>query len=132
MGSIISLGINKFEIDWGKNQYFTNHSKLFNKSDIHSENYYYANDYVEQKVAYSAPLSKIKLRLELLGYTLKKARNIYISNYKWHEEVYSEKPPLTFNQFSKAIKEIQINNIHFNENDENPNDHDFGRYLNIV
>lgn len=129
MGSIISLGINKLEIDWGKNQYFTNHSKLFNKSDIHNENYYYANDYVEQKAAYSAPLSKIKLRLELLGYTLNKVRNIYISNYKWHEEEYSRKPPLTFDQFSKAIKEIQINNIHFNEDDEYPNDHDFGRYF---
>ena len=34
MGSIITLGIKKFEIDWGKNFSFNNHSKLYTKKDL--------------------------------------------------------------------------------------------------
>ena len=80
MGSIITLGINKLEIDWGKNQYYNNHSKLFNITDLKDENYYYADNCVEVKKAYSAPLSKIKDRLELLGYTLLNVEKIYNFN----------------------------------------------------
>ncbi len=29
MGSFITLGVGKLEIDWGKNNLFKNHSKLF-------------------------------------------------------------------------------------------------------
>ena len=33
MGSIVSLCIGNMEIDWGKNNHFINHSRLFNPSD---------------------------------------------------------------------------------------------------
>ena len=45
MGSIITLGIKKMDIDWGKNNYFNNHSILFQKSDFDVElPYYYYDD----------------------------------------------------------------------------------------
>ena len=34
MGSMITLGIGKMEIDWGKNNVFNNHSCLFQKEDF--------------------------------------------------------------------------------------------------
>lgn len=39
MGSIITLGIKKMDIDWGKNNYFNNHSILFQKNDF-DENFH--------------------------------------------------------------------------------------------
>jgi hypothetical protein len=33
MGSFIHLGLGNFEIDWGKNQFFNNHSALFLPGD---------------------------------------------------------------------------------------------------
>lgn len=51
MGSIITLGIKKMNIDWGKNNYFNNHSILFQKSDFDVElpYYYYDDDDSEKK-----------------------------------------------------------------------------------
>jgi len=34
MGSMIELGLGHLEIDWGKNEFFRNHSKLFLETDI--------------------------------------------------------------------------------------------------
>jgi hypothetical protein len=49
MGSEISLGINKIVIDWGANESFSNHSRLFHKNEIKNEYYYYAENYKEKK-----------------------------------------------------------------------------------
>lgn len=54
MGSIISLGIDKLEIEWGKNNIFNNHSNLFQKTDIKKEKYYYIENHIKLKDAYSA------------------------------------------------------------------------------
>ena len=42
MGSMISLGVGKMEIDWGKNNMFRDHSALFTDGDIKDIPYYYA------------------------------------------------------------------------------------------
>ena len=53
MGSIITLGIKKMDIDWGKNNYFNNHSILFQKSDFDVElPYYYYDDDDSEKIIY--------------------------------------------------------------------------------
>lgn len=36
MGTMISLGVGKMEIDWGENNVFTDHSVLF-KVDMHGK-----------------------------------------------------------------------------------------------
>jgi hypothetical protein len=51
MGSMISLGIGRLEIDWGKNSFFRNHSKLFLRDGVASASYYYANGHEEIKPA---------------------------------------------------------------------------------
>ncbi len=79
MGSIVSLGIGNLEIDWGNNNHFINHSRLFNPSDQGVIDYHtYEGKTYEQK-GFASPLSKVKIRLDLLGYSLKdvKRRRIW-------------------------------------------------------
>ena len=45
MGSMISLGVGRMEIDWGKNNIFKNHSKLYTEKEFNSKvEYYYVDD----------------------------------------------------------------------------------------
>ncbi len=70
MGSLVTLGVGRLEIDWGKNNFFLNHSALFLPEDIRDAPYYYADDVVEQKPAFVRALRSVARRLEMLGYTL--------------------------------------------------------------
>jgi len=69
MGSMITLGVDKLDIDWGKNDSFVTHSALFLPSDVGLIPYYYADDVVEIKEGFSRTLNSIKRRLDLLGYS---------------------------------------------------------------
>ena len=60
MGSMITLGIGKMEIDWGKNNVIKNHSCLFQKEDFKKTPYYYANNEVEYKKGFSKNIKSIK------------------------------------------------------------------------
>lgn len=77
MGSIITLAVGGLEIDWGKNSYFTNHSRLFLRDDVKPEIYYYADNVQEVQPAFSRPLRKVLSRLELLGYSIANCRRLY-------------------------------------------------------
>lgn len=44
MGSMIHLSVGRLEIDWGKNHGFTDHSPLFQPSDLAQVPYYYVAD----------------------------------------------------------------------------------------
>ena len=101
------------------NEFFRNHSRLFHKNEIKMEYYYYANNYKEKKLAFSKKLSKVKLSLELLGYTLKNVKNKYINHCNWYKEYYSEKYFLNFDQFSEIIESINLNK----------NGYDFSEYF---
>lgn len=75
MGSMITLGIGRMEIDWGKNNFFRDHSILFKTSDVKLIPYYYVDmdsdePIIEMKEGYARKLSGIKKRLDLLGYDL--------------------------------------------------------------
>ena len=75
MGSMITLGIGRMEIDWGKNSFFRDHSVLFKPSDVKPIPYYYVDmdsdePIIELKEGYARKLSSIKSRLDLLGYDL--------------------------------------------------------------
>jgi HEPN/Toprim N-terminal domain 1 len=95
MGSIISLGVGRLEIDWGKNQFFRNHSRLFLKDDIKPETYYYADNYQKIQPAYSRPLRSVKRRLELLGYSLARCRRIYDEGVEETPDYYPD-PEISF------------------------------------
>ena len=126
MGSMITLGIGKLEIDWGKNNFFTNHSKLFLPSeDVCEIPYYYADNVVEYKEGLSRPLKGIKRRLELLGYPLHSLRSLYDAHLSSVPDYYPD-VPVTFDEFYQVISSLDVNNIDINENDH---DYDLGEFL---
>jgi HEPN/Toprim N-terminal domain 1 len=84
MGSMIHLAVGRLEIDWGKNLGFTDHSALFQISDLAKVPYYYVQEgsgYIddggehrwklitEYKDGMSKPLFEVIDRIELLGHT---------------------------------------------------------------
>lgn len=113
MGTMITLGVGKLEINWGKNEVFDNFRDLFQPEDWKDINYYYADNIVEVKKGYSRSLSLVKPRLDLLGYTLKDIRVIYDDMY--HEccgyaGEYSE-DILTFEEYFNLFSKIDLSKV---------------------
>ncbi len=44
MGTMISLALGRLEVDWGKNNFFTDHRALFQKLDLKPVPSYYAGE----------------------------------------------------------------------------------------
>ena len=141
MGSMISLGINKMEIDWGKNNVFNDHSKLFQINDFDKKVSYFFVDEVDENGKYKEnvlyangakkKLVDIKERLELLGYDLisiEKKYNEHIKEYEFYTETKIE---LTFNEFSSFIKSLDISKVDnvFSAADRWDNGYDIGEYF---
>jgi hypothetical protein len=125
MGSMITLGINKFEIDWGKNNVFSDHSCLFIPSDICLIPYYYVDNIVEMKEGYSRKLGSIKKRLDLLGYSLQSLAKIYEEHIEMVPEYYPD-VSITFEQFCNIIRSINLEKVGL---DVNYGDYDLGEYV---
>lgn len=134
MGSMITLGIGRMEIDWGKNSSFRNHSVLFKTSDVKPIPYYYVDmdsdePIIELKEGYARKLSSIKRRLDLLGYDLASIRKMFEDAVREHQE-YGYKIKLSFDVFYDVLRAINISEIdtvklavEFEENG-----YDFGEY----
>lgn len=107
MGSIITLGVDRLEIDWGKNSFFRNHSRLFLPDDKGMAPYHYVDDdyeepIVEEKAAFVRPLFKVVRRLDLLGYSLSECRRKYDELLAEMPDYYSQ-PMVDYDTFSKAV-----------------------------
>lgn len=134
MGSMITLGIGRMEIDWGKNSSFRDHSVLFKTSDVKPIPYYYVDmdsdePIIELKEGYARKLSNIKRRLDLLGYDLASIRKMFEDSVQEHQE-YGYKIKLSFDVFYDVLRAINISEIdtvklavEFEENG-----YDFGEY----
>ena len=127
MGTMISLGIGKLEIDWGKNNIFENYCDLFQPEDWKDIKYYYADNVVEVKKGYSRNLKLVKPRLDLLGYTLYNIKKIYddaFSEYYDYLGDYADSI-LTFDEFFDVFTRIDLSKVStLSEGD----DWDFGEY----
>lgn len=116
MGSYITLGINKMEIDWGKNNSFTNHSKLFQISDFDKKiPYYYVdddnNEVIEYRKGAQKKLKDIKDRLEILGYDLKSLRRKFNEYCKEYEFYTGEKMNITYNDYVLFLNSIDVSKV---------------------
>jgi hypothetical protein len=84
MGSMIHLAVGRLEIEWGKNNGFTDHSALFQASDVTNVPYYYVAGekegphapgedpweiHTEYQEGLSKPLHHVIERINLLGHT---------------------------------------------------------------
>lgn len=114
MDSILTLGLGRLEIDWGKKYYYSNHSKLFLQEDTKSVPYYYFNPETKEakeevKLGLARPLRSVKRRLELHGYTLSKAKRHY-------EEVSQnpnllDPPVVSFEVFAEVLAAADVNKV---------------------
>lgn len=125
MGSMITLGIDRFEIDWGKNNRFIDHSCLFLPTDVAQIPYYDSEGTVEKKEGFSRKLNSIKSRLDLLGYSLNSLKT------KYQEEIelvpyYYPDVNITFDQYKKIITKINIQKV---ELDEENADYNIGEFI---
>lgn len=115
MGSMITLGIGKMEIDWGKNNIYRNHSKLFQKSDRRSIPYYYSNEYsdeliIEMKDGFSRKMHFVKSRLDLLGYSMEKLENTY-NQFLKELDFHSIDVKIPFHVFKEVIYNIDVKKV---------------------
>lgn len=85
MGSLVSLGVGKFEVDWAKNMSGNDHRPLFQQGDGAEVPYFYADGLVENKPGYAKPLRLVRDRLDLLGYSLAEVERQYNELRKWCE-----------------------------------------------
>jgi len=124
MGSMITLGIEKFEIDWGKNTIFNDHSCLFLPSDIEQIPYYYANNIVEIKEGLSRRLGSVRRRLDLLGYSYQNLEKKYQQAIKSMPEYYPD-IQISFQQYDFIMSSIDLHKVEI-DNDEY---YDLGEYV---
>ena len=114
MGTLISLGVGRMEIDWGKNTFFRDHSEIFKPEDVKLIPYYYADDngniIIEEKEGLSRNLSSMKERLDLLGYTLDEVKEKYDAlAAEFMDEPYPVDFP--FDIFAALLKQIDVKRI---------------------
>ncbi len=131
MGSVASLGIEKMELDWGKNNYFSDHSSLFQNGDLKEAPYYYVDDdgkpITITKRAYSKKLASVKKRLDLLGYSIKGVECTFNQQLNYVNRLYDVALPFCFNDYYKVIRSIDIKNIDM-ASGEYLYEHDLGEY----
>lgn len=113
MDSLILLGIENLELDWGKQYLVKNHSKLYCKSDMKPADYFYfdyENDSyrTEKKPAYVRKLGDLLRRLELLGYTLSGCHKQYADHI---ESTPDYCKPIPFESFRKTLASINVANV---------------------
>jgi hypothetical protein len=123
MGSIITLGLNHLELDWGKNGVVNNHSKLFLPGDVRGVTYYYADNEREIKPGYARSLRSVVKRLELLGYSITRCKHRY-------QDLQKETPhwcsgsSISFDVFARILKAIDIERVQIPET----GDYSFGEF----
>ena len=135
MGSMITLGLDKMEIDWGKNNVFRDHSSLFQEKDVKPITYYYVDidtekPIIEMKEGLARKLSSVKARLDLIGYDLYSIKRLYNDSLEESED-FGYKIHFTFDDFYSMLTHIDVSNVNTPqiavEYDENG--YDLGEYV---
>jgi len=115
MGSVVTLGLGRLEVDWGKNWNYANHSRLFLPSDGKPVSHYYFDPETEGiaeelKPGLARSLRSVKRRLELLGYTLSEARR-HFEEDPAHVPDSHENPDVSFDVFARALAAVDVHRI---------------------
>ena len=139
MKPMIVLSVGRLEIDWNRNSFFSNHSPLFQSSDLSDVPYYYVDPrqpYREDTDEYnlntihkeglSKPLDQVVQRANLLGHTLKAAQYEYESSASLHG---LDLRHLSFDQLAKALATVDINAISADYGDGESFGKFFSRYI---
>ena len=123
MGSMISLGVGRFEIDWGKNGGFVDHSALFQPADLVKIPYYYANTQVEMKDGLSKPLPLVCDRINLLGHTMAVCEQEFKSLGAYND---IDEARFSFGDLREALATVDVSAM---SPDYGPGGEDFGKFF---
>ena len=126
MGSMIHLSVGRLEIDWGKNNGFTDHSALFQPGDLTQVPYWYVDEEtpIDQadavayergyhlkavhQVGLSKPLAQVVERIALLGYTSRFARCEF--HYLSHLNRFRNEG-FTFDHLADFLRNVDVNAV---------------------
>ena len=116
MGTMINLALGRLEVDWGKNNFFKDHSPLFQHNDLKPVPSYYAGPdwpegepIVEMNAGLGKPLGEIVDRLELLGYTLTAVEHHYGELRRLHG--LDEDGPIPFLELQAALTKVDVTRV---------------------
>jgi hypothetical protein len=124
MGTMIELRLGNLSVDWGKNNFYTDHLSLFQEKDIRTvvaADTEGRSDNQEHTLA--RRLRDVLPRLALLGYTLEAARGEYESLTEAFADDDDESP--SFDDFLTALCKVDIRTI----SPEYEDDHSFGEFF---
>lgn len=120
---MIHLAVGHLEIDWGKNQFFRDHSALFQgEQDVASVPYLYAVEgepngfkgevkwkpLIEYKEGLSKPFPQVIERLNLLGHTYQQSAREFASLARLHD---FDDTRFTFAALSDALATVDITSL---------------------
>jgi hypothetical protein len=112
---MINLAVGRLEVDWGKNNYFTDHGALFQTTDLKPVPSYYAGDdwpdgepIVEMNEGFGKPLGEVRDRLELLGYTMRAVEHHYARLHQYHE---IDEQPIPFDMLRTALTKVDVTRV---------------------
>jgi hypothetical protein len=115
MGTMISLAVGRLAVDWGKNNFFSDHGTLFQTTDLKRVPSYYASDVwpdgepiVEMNEGFGKPLGHVRDRLELMGYTLRSVEHHYAQLHRLHGV--SDKA-ISFQTLRKALVKVDVTKV---------------------
>ena len=134
MESLIRLGIDKFEIDWGKYLRDDDYRDLFPSKELKQIDSYTYDDFSESAVpaafrGYTASLSSVKARLDILGFDLKSCEEEYNDSMDFYKSLgYSFDLP--FQSFARALCSLDVASIDTIETEaDGGSDFELGEYV---
>lgn len=129
MGTMICLALGRLEVDWGKNNFFSNHGALFQAGDLKPVASYYAgtdwpegDPIVEMDEGFGKPLWQVRDRLELMGYTLRGVKHHYERLHQMHG---MSDRPIGFMTLRKALAKVDVTRVSGNYSEN----HDPGEFV---
>ena len=135
MGSIIRLALGNLEIDWGKNGVYSDHSELFQVTDVVDVERKVYDDYnnegdeplVATYECLSKPLRDVVARLGLLGVSDESARRDFAETicFADYNEVSEEPSPIDYEEFAELMLGVEVSSV----SDRYQSDFDFGEFF---
>lgn len=119
---MIHLAVGRLEVDWGKNNFFTDHGALFQSADLKLVPSYYAgedwpegNPIIEMNEGFGKPLGQVLARLELLGHTLRAVEYHYDRLHQFHN---LHESALPFDELREALEKVDVNRVSGNYSED--------------
>jgi hypothetical protein len=123
MGTTIELRLGNLSVDWGKNEFYTDHLSLFQEGDTRRLQLDRTDEDCDRGHSLARRLRDVVPRLNLLGYTLDAAREEYESLMERFTG--EDREVLPFATFLNVLCAVDIGSV----SAEYEDDHSFGEFF---